>query len=140
MITELATSIKERYDSSLAVAVTLRAANTGGLYFVDAKQDVPEPYTVFTFAGAETAPYFGSSKNAIEKVNVQFNVYSKARDGLVEAGDIQSKLDAVFNGANLSYTTFSHLIMERSGYAPVLQYDDVTQVTLLYQAWYERNG
>ena len=97
------TAAKAIYDAyNAAGGASLRALNTGGLYFQDAPQDVVEPYTVFSWAGSVTDDTMGGQTNRIERAAITFNTFSKADDGGTEALDISSALESLYDWADLT--------------------------------------
>lgn len=134
MITELATSITNLYNSNEGSA--LSAVNTGGLYFQDANQDVTLPYTVFMWGGSNTVDTMGGKTDKMELANVTFNTYSKADDGGVEAAQISGLLQNVFDEGDITLTgDFTSIRVQRTGTSSIFFVDDVWQITNLYTFW-----
>ena len=134
MITELATSITNFYNSNAGSA--LSAVNTGGLYFQDANQNVTAPYTVFMWSGSTTDDMMGGQRGKIELAQMSFNTYSKADDGGLEAAQISGLLQAAFDEAAITLANnFSSLRVQRTGTSSIFFVDDVWQITNLYTFW-----
>lgn len=136
MITELATAIKNLYDSAAGNA--LRAVNTGGLYFQDANQEVTAPYTVFSWGGSTTDDQMGGKLDKIELADITFNTFSEATDGGIEAAQISGLLQNVFDEAAIALTgAFESIRVQRTGTSAIFFIDDVWQITNLYTFWVE---
>ena len=133
MIGPLATAIKSAYDA--AGGATLRAANTGGLWFTQAPQAVSEPYTVFLWVGSAIDDQMGGATARIERCEIQFSVFSRAEDGGSEAADIATKLMSWFDESSLTVTGHSHIRNERNGTSGVLSVDDVYMIVINYTIW-----
>ena len=131
MITELSTAIITLYDG--AEGDTLRAANTGGLFWQQAPQAVTEPYAVFSFTGSSIDDSMGGQNDRIEKVDVQFNVVSRNGDGGVEAADIADKFMSLYDWNRFTISgSFTNLATERIGVTTIQITDEIWQVTLIY--------
>lgn len=135
MITQVAKAVKALYDGAGGAA--LRAVNTGGLWLQQAPEGTTEPYMVLFIAGSTTDDMMGSATNRLERVDVQFNIYSKGDDGAVEAADILDKLIALFDWSTLTYTGYTHIAVRRTGTADVGFVDEVWQMVALYEITYQ---
>ena len=133
MITALSTAIKTLYDA--AGGATLRAANTGGLFWQQAPQAASEPYTVYSIVSSSVDDQMGGATARIERFDVQFSVISRAEDGGVELADIVRKLVDWFDERSLTMSGFTHIRNERNGIAPIIVVDEVWQSTILYTIW-----
>ena len=134
MITELATAITTFYDSS--DGDTLRAANTGGLYWQSAPQAAVEPYTVFSFVSSSIDESMGGQNDRIERVDVQFSIFSRKDDGGVEIADISDKLMDWLDWNQFSIGgSFSIIASERNGIGNIPVIDEIWQTSLFYTIW-----
>ncbi len=138
MITELATAIKTFYDSS--DGATLRAANTGGLFWQQAPQAVAtssnKPYTVYSFVSSSIDESMGGQNDRIERVDVQFSIFSRKDDGGVEIADISDKLMAWLDWNRFSITgSFTIIASERNGIGSIPVIDEIWQTSLFYTIW-----
>ncbi len=135
MIIEALTAIKNLYDAGGAVGAALRAANTGGQWLNEAKDDVTPPYITVSWIASSTEHEMGSE--AYEIATIQFDVFSEADDGGTEALDIADKLMALYNNATLTITDHNHLAMLRNGTGAAIFIDDVWQITITYSLWFD---
>ena len=133
MITALTTAIDTLYEA--AGGATLRAANTGGMYWQQAPQAAQEPYTVYSIVASSVDDQMGGATARIERYDMQFAVISRAEDGGVELADIVRKIEDWFDEATMTVSGFSHLRNERNGVAPIIVVDEVWQSTILYTVW-----
>jgi hypothetical protein len=133
VITALTDAIKTLYDA--AGGATLRAANTGGMFWQQAPQAAQEPYTVYSIVASSVDDQMGGTDARIEKFDVQFAAISRAEDGGVELADIVRKIEDWFDEAVMPVSGFSHLRNERNGIAPIIVVDKVWQSTILYTVW-----
>lgn len=133
MITEALTAIMNLYKG--AGGVTLRAANTGGLWLQEAKDDVTPPYSVCSWIASTTEHEMGGE--AYEIATIQFDVFSEAADGGTEALDIADKLMDLYNNASLSISGHNHLAMLRDGTGAAIFIDDIWQITITYSLWFD---
>ena len=133
MITAVSTAIKTLYDGG--TGATLRAVNTGGLYWEQAPQAVQEPYTVYSFVSSAVDDQMGGISNRIERYDAQFSIFSRAEDGGVELGEIVIALENWFDEADMPITGFRHIRNERNGTANIPVIDEVWQSTILYTIW-----
>jgi len=136
MIDDLCKAIKDRFDSS--AGASLRAVLAGGLWFVQAKQNVSQPYAIFTWLGSTPKDYMGSgTTNKYEIAEIQFDIFSKAEDGgtvLTSAVDLLQKL---YDWCNLSISGYTFIAFERTGTSSVQYVDDIWQATINYKAWFD---
>ena len=131
MIEEALTAIKVLYDA--AGGATLRAKNTGGQWLNEAKDDVTPPYTVVSWIASTAEDYMGGN---YEIASIQFDVFSEADDGGMEAMKIADLLMALYNDATLTITDFTHLAMVREGTGATIFIDDVWQISITYSLWF----
>ena len=135
MITQVAKAIKALYDGAGGAA--LRTVNTGGQWLQQAPEGTTEPYIVIFITGSTTDDMMGAATNRLETVDVQFNIYSKADDGGVESADILDKLIALYDWSTLTYTSYTHISVRRTGTANVGFVDEVWQMVALYEITYQ---
>ena len=135
MITEALTAIKNLYDAGGAAGTALRAANTGGLWLEEAKDDVTPPYITESWIGSDAEDEMGG--RAYEMATIQFDVFSKNDDGGIEAADIADKLIALYDDSSLTISGHTFLAMIRNGTGAAIFIDDVWQVTITYSLWFD---
>ena len=134
MITELSTAIMTLYNGS--EGATLRAANTGGMFWQNAPQAAVEPYIVFSFVSSSIDDSMGGQNDRIEKVDVQFSMYSRKDDGGVEIANITRDVMNLFDWNSFAITGgFRILASERIGIGNVPVIDEIWQTTLFYSIW-----
>jgi len=133
MIKEALISIKVLYDAGGAAGAALRAANTGGQWLNEAKDDVTPPYSVVSWIGSANEDYMGGT---IEVGTIQFDVFSREDDGGIEAVNIADLLMALYDDSTLTITDYQHLAMIREGTGPAVFIDDVWQITITYSLWF----
>ena len=133
MIKEALIAVKVLYDAGGAAGTAMRAANTGGLWLNEAKDDVTPPYTAFSWIASTAEDYMGGN---YEIASIQFDVFSEADDGGMEALGIADKLMALYNDAVLTITNHTHIAMIRDGTGAAIFIDDVWQITITYSLWF----
>ncbi len=134
MITEVLTAIKNLYDAGGAAGTALRAANTGGQWLNEAKDDVPPPYTTVSWIASTAEDYMGGN---YEIGSIQFDIFSEADDGGIEALGIADKLMTLYNDSTLTISDHTHLAMIRDGTGAAIFIDDVWQITITYSLWFD---
>jgi len=134
MKAELATAIKTYYDSS--DGASLRALNTGDIWWENAPQAVTEPYIVFSIVSSSIDESMGGQNDRIEKVDVQFSIISRNDDGGVELGQIETALMTWLDWNNFTISgAFTIIAVERVGVGSGPIIDEIAQTTLFYSIW-----
>jgi hypothetical protein len=135
MIDDLCKAIKVRYDS--ASGATLRAALTGGLWFVQAEQGVSAPYATYTWLGSTPHDYMGTGTTSkFEIAEIRFDIFSEDEDGGTILTGIIDSLQSLFDWCSLSITGYTHIAFERIGTSGIEVVDDVWRGTVNYRAWF----
>lgn len=118
---------------------TLRAALTGGLFFMHADDDTEAPYGIFKWDGSTLEELAGTRRNAIETASMTFRLFSDADDGELELFDIMEKFMEVFDWTELTYPPgiYSHLAMQRTSAVNRGKLDDFWEIELAYNVIFE---
>ena len=139
MIADLMTAIKSRYLSD--AGASLRAANTGGLWWQQAPQDTAMPFVIVYWISSTCDDFAGGASDRIEKADLQFSVFSDAEDGGTEAADIIKKTQALYDWCALQLptgSTYTHLAFDRTGTGNMsLNEDGIWHAVILYTVWFE---
>ncbi len=138
MILDVASAILTRFNES-PVGDNLRAAMTGGLYFMEAADDVSFPYGVFTFDGSNVEEIAGDRRSAIETASITVSMFDKNDDGGLRLFDIIQKWIMLFDWATLTYpdgSEYSHFAIQRNSLTNRGKIDNVWIIDLQYDVGY----
>ncbi len=138
MIKDLMQAVMTKYNSS--DGDDLRAENTGGLWFTEAKQNVGEPYTIFTWNASTPTDQLGGQTDRFEQAEVTFDIYSENKNGGLEVTSIAGKLMTLYDWSTLTLpddTSFTFMAMRRENTSSVQYLDGkVWTISLSYIIWY----
>jgi hypothetical protein len=138
MITDVAQAIGTKFNETPG-SDALRTALSGGLFFMEAPDDVSFPYGVFTWDGSTVNETAGGRRNATEIASISFNLYSKNDDGELELFDIVQKFITVYDWTTLTYPAgeYTHEACERTSATNLGKTDNVWRIDLDYDIWYQ---
>ncbi len=117
---------------------TLRAALTGGLFFMEADDATVAPYGVFSWDGGNLEETAGTRRDAIETASMTFALFSDKDDGELELFDIVEKFMEVFDWCKLDYPAgiYTHLAMQRTSAINRGKLDNVWEIDLAYNVMF----
>ena len=127
---DLLKSIMDEYDGD----TDLKAALSGGLYHLEAKQGTAFPYGVFYLVS--DVPNWTFTSN-MEEVVIHFNLFSKA-NSVTEIGDLFTKLKACFDWTSLSIDNYYSIYMKRE-LSELLKLGNVFQYAVSYRVELEES-
>lgn len=123
------------YFESHADAAELKAALTGGLYNLEAPEDVDFPYGAFQLI-SDVPDHFASDKFYLENCLFQFNLFSK-KSSSRELLNVYDKLISAFDFLILTITGYTALSCVRENTIQVPKLDGVWQLNVLYRIFLE---
>ena len=139
MIKDITTAIVSKYKST--DGDTLRAENTGGLWFTEAKQNVGEPYTVFTWNASTPTDEMGGQTDRFEQAEIMFEIFSENDNGGLEVTSIAGKLMDLFDWSSLTLpadSSLTFMAMRRENTTNVQFLDNKTwTISVNYIVWYD---
>jgi hypothetical protein len=117
----------------------LRALMTGGLWFMEAPDNVSFPYGVFTWNGSNIDEIAGDRTNAIEIANITVSLFDKNDDGAVRIFNIVQQFIELYDWATLTYPAgeYTNLEMQRTSATNRGKIDNIWNVDLDYDVWYQ---
>jgi len=125
---DLLDAIYAKYNlNDSGVFAALRAANTGGLYLVKAKEQQEYPYMTLNHIVGSISY---TSTSVLKEATVQFSIFS---DVFSEVMTIYDKLCSAFDDTTLTYDNDTAIVMQRINETGPLVFEDVWQVTIDYQ-------
>lgn len=138
MISNVATAIMTKYNETPA-GDALRALMTGGLWFMEAPDNVSFPYGVFTWNGSNIDEIAGDRTNAIEIANITVSLFDKNDDGAVRIFNIVQQFIELYDWATLTYPAgeYTNLEMQRTSATNRGKIDNIWNVDLDYDVWYQ---
>ena len=132
-------AVMTKYNSS--DGDSLRAENTGGLWFTEAKQNVGEPYTVFTWNASTPTDELGGTTDRYEQAEIRFDIYSENTNGGLEVVSIAGKLMALYDWSTLTLPTgssYTYMAMRRENTTTVEFLESkVWTISMNYIIWYD---
>ena len=137
MIDDIATAILTRYNETPA-GDSLRALNTGGLWFSQADQDVSSPYSVFAWNGSNIDEICGGQSDRLETANITVAIFSSNDDGGAEVFSIADAFMSHFDWCTLDYgaSGYSHLACKRISVVNRGKRDNIWSVEIDYEIMY----
>ena len=138
MISNVATAIMTKYNENPA-GNTLRAAMTGGLWFMEAPDGVSFPYAVFTWNGSNIDEIAGDRTSGIETANMTVSLFDSNDDGATRLFAIVQDFIELFDWSTLTYPAgeYSTLAIQRTSATNRGKIDNIWQVDLDYDVLYE---
>jgi hypothetical protein len=138
MINEVAQAILTKFNETPA-GDTLRAALTGGLFFMEAGRTVSFPYGVFTWDGSSIEETAGDRTNGIETASITVKLYTKSDDGSALLFTIEQLFIELYDWATLTYpgSEYKHLAIQRTGEINRGKIDNVWEIDLFYDVMFE---
>jgi len=138
MISNIATAIMTKFNETPG-GTALRAILTGGLWFSEAKDDVTFPYGVFTWNGSNIDEIAGDRTNGIEIASITVSLFSNAGDGGTEVFNAVQAFIALFDWSTLTFPagSYSELEMQRTSASNRGKLDNIWQIDLDYDLWYQ---
>ena len=127
---DLLKAIMDKYDGD----TDLKTALSGGLYHLEAKQEVTFPYGVFYLVS--DVPNWTFTSN-MEEVVIHFNLFSKA-NSVTEIGDLFTKLKACFDWITLSIDNYTSIFFKRE-LSELMKLDGVFQYAVSYRIMLEES-
>ena len=126
---DLLKAIMDKYDGD----TDLKAALSGGLYHLEAKQGTAFPYGVFYIVS--DVPNWTFTSN-MEEVVIHFNLFSKAKS-VTEIGDLFTKLKTCFDWCTLDISNYHSIYMKRELSEPLPKMGKVWQYAISYRGLFE---
>ncbi len=137
MISNLATAIMTKFNETPA-GDTLRAQLTGGLYFMEASDDVAYPYGVFTWDGSNVDEIAGDRTSAIEHASITVSLFTKQDDGATLLFSMVQNWIELYDWSELTYPAgeYTHFEIQRTSAVNRGKRDNVWQVDLAYDVMF----
>jgi hypothetical protein len=138
MISNIATAIMSKFNEVTAGAA-LRTILTGGLWFMEAKDEVTFPYGVFAWNGSNIDEIAGDRTNGIETASITVSLFSKNDDGGVEAFSALQAFISLYDWSDLTFPSgeYTKLAMQRTSASNRGKIDNIWQLDLDYNLWYQ---
>ena len=136
MIKELATGIKAVFDAASAFNTAL----SGGLWYLQAKQDVTAPYGVFFFISSTPDEIMGDATKKIVKTEWQFNIVSENDDGGQEAAELVELMETAFNWiTTMTVTGYNVVKIQQAGILTATVENEIYEIPVRYEIWLEES-